>query len=130
MPDEHKSSQADFHKWLRVPPPFGPGLGVELYSLKDDMNHKAFCRKCQHKIDLICPCCHGTDLQRKRQRGVDIGIVMHTMKNLDNYDTFLLSSGDGDFVELAVYQYGVDVELQSLANCVFSLDNFSDEIRK
>lgn len=55
---------------------------------------------------------------------------MHTMKNLDNYDTFLLSSGDGDFVELAVYQYGVDVELQSLANCVFSLDNFSDEIRK
>ena len=143
LPDEHKSSQASFHKWLSMPSPSGPNLITELYSLKDDTNHKAFCKQCSCKVDLICACCGGTDLQRKRQRGVDIGIVMRAIMDIDKYETLLLSAGDGDFVEmvkrlqdrgkrveLAIFQHGIDAELQSLADQVYSLNDFATEIGK
>ena len=134
-----------FHSWLRSAPPNGPKIITKLYGLKDQKANKAFCETCSDKVDLTCP--HQSTggpkhkLVNKVQKGVDVGIATLALIHKDNYDTLILSSGDGDLLdmvehlteigkrlELVVFNTAVSTELQSRADKIYVIDDFSDEV--
>ena len=128
-PDPPTDAQNGFHTWLKSAPPRGPKLQVDLYKLKT--------------VHGTCDQC-GEHWERWVQQGVDVGIATLALTLVDRYDTLVLSSGDGDFrkalehvrnvrdkrLELLVFQSGVSTDLQSISDCIYWIDDFSDEVAK
>ncbi|MCY4543540.1 MAG: NYN domain-containing protein [Rhodobacteraceae bacterium] len=132
-----------FHNWLCKDPPDGPGLTIKLYNLKTARADQAYCVECGKQINLTCADGQGHILQREQQKGVDVGIATLALKHRNDYDTLLLSSGDGDLldaidflketgkqIQLAVFRSGVSRELQLRAHQVHWLDDLKDDICK
>ena len=141
--DYQAERSESFHYWLELAPPDGPGMSVRLYDLKSTRVNRAFCVECGTEVGLTCPGGNGHQLNRLQQKGVDVGIATLALKLHQDYDTLLLSSGDGDLldaveflrecdkqIELVVFRSGVSRELQSQAHLVHWLDDFKDDIRK
>lgn len=128
-PNPPSDQQDAFHIWLKIAPPKGPRLQVRLFQLK--------------ALHIECPQC-GHAYDRRVQKGVDIGIATLALTLADRYETLVLSSGDGDFkdmaeyvrntldkrFELAVFKSGVSTDLQSLTDQIYWIDDFLDDVRK
>jgi uncharacterized LabA/DUF88 family protein len=128
-PNPPTDQQDAFHTWLKSAPPRGPRLQVRLFQLKG--------------LHIECPQCHYV-YERRVQKGVDIGIATLALTLADRYDTLCLSSGDGDFrdmaehvrntlnkrLELAVFKAGVSTDLQSLSDHIYWIDDFLQDVRK
>jgi uncharacterized LabA/DUF88 family protein len=128
-PNPPTDSQDAFHTWLKSAPPKGPRFQVRLFQLKT--------------LHIECPQCRYA-YDRRVQKGVDIGIATLALTLADRYDTLVLSSGDGDFkdmaeyvrntldkrFELAVFRNGVSTDLQSLTDQIYWVDDFLEEVRK
>jgi uncharacterized LabA/DUF88 family protein len=118
-----------FHMWLKSAPPRGPRFQVKLFPLKN--------------LHVECPYCR-LAYERRVQKGVDIAIATLALTLADRYDTLCLSSGDGDFrdmaeyvrntlnkrFELVVFRSGVSTDLQSLTDEIYWLEDLKDEVRK
>lgn len=118
-----------FHTWLKTRKN-GPGIIVELYSLK--------------KTTVKCPNCDST-FTKLVQKGVDVGIATAALKFKDNYDTFVLSAGDGDFkdtikylkedlkkrIVLVGFERNLSADLQPYADAedVLFIDDFINEVK-
>ena len=112
-------AQDSFNTWIKMAPPKGPKMRVQLYKLKD--------------MHCECPACH-TRFERPVQKGVDVAIATLLIKLAvqKKYDRVILSAGDGDFesaVEyvkdelgkefwVAGFDGSVSVDLQSYADRV------------
>ncbi len=134
--DEPNEGRDRFHNWLQTALPHGPNLIVKLYGLKSERVKNAWCADCGTKVDLHCP--HGNGQHRlfnQRQMGVDVGLATLSLIHREQYDTLVLSSGDGDLLdavehltesgknlELAVFSTGVATDLQARAQRVLWLD--------
>jgi uncharacterized LabA/DUF88 family protein len=122
-------SQKQFHSWLAKPTPHGPGFEVKLYGMK---SKRTKCPDCQTAFTVDV------------QQGVDIGLATLALTLLDEYDTLILSSGDGDYrdalehvcmrankrLELVVFRSGVSPALQQLSSQITWLDDHKEAIRK
>lgn len=129
--DPPTDAQNGFHTWLKIAPPNGPKMRVQLYKLKD-LNCN--CPKCSHKFG------------RKVQKGVDVGIATLALKlSIQNkYDRLILTAGDGDFEDavnyvkseqnksiwLAGFTGSLSADLQSYADEVIWLDQEWDNIKR
>ena len=142
-PDPPTDAQDAFHTWLRSAPPRGPKLITKLYGLKSLRADRAYCEQCATKVPLACPN-DGQDhrLANQQQKGVDVGIATLALVHQDKFDTLVLSSGDGDLLdmveflsehgksmELAVFNTGVSTDLQARADKVYWIDDFAEEVR-
>lgn len=123
--------QARFHNWLKTARPHGPQLIVQLYELKDR--------------EVTCTHCGGRSITQV-QKGVDVGIatLMVRLADQDNYDTVILSSGDGDYLdavrhikeymnkrlELCVFELGVSPDLQAYADRLWWINDFHEDIAR
>ena len=128
-PNPPTDQQDAFHTWLKSAPPRGPRFQLRLFKLKS--------------LRIDCPNC-GTSIDRKVQKGVDIGIATLALTLSERYDTLVLSSGDGDFkdmvehvrntldkrFELAVFRNGVSTDLQSISDHIYWIDDFADSVKK
>lgn len=84
-PNPQSDEQNSFHNWLKT----GPGIRIpKLYELKKKKNN---CPNCKHKFT------------RYVQKGVDVGIATHALKYHPKYETLILSTGDGDFLDAIKY---------------------------
>lgn len=124
-------NQSGFHAWLQTPLPHGPGLNVCLYKLKF---RDYECPFCQRKFTL------------QVQKGVDVGLATLIVRGADQeeYNTLILSSGDGDLkdalaharnqcgkrIELCVFRWGVSPDLLSLADKIYWIDDFARQVAK
>ena len=129
VPAKSDDFQDAFHTWLKSAPPKGPNFQVKLFKVKG--------------IRAECPSC-GHSFEKHMQKGVDVCVAKTILTLADRFDTLVLSSGDGDFtgvvdfvrntlnkrVELAVFQAGTSVDLQSLSDQVMWIDDFAQEVRK
>jgi uncharacterized LabA/DUF88 family protein len=74
---------------------------------------------------------------------VDVGIATLALTHRDRYDTLVLSTGDGDLldmveylsennkrIELLVFRDGVSTDLQARADAVHWIDEFAEEVRR
>ena len=142
-PNPPADEQSQFHAWLRSAPPRGPKIITKLYQLKQVRADYAYCEQCGHKVKLRCPRGDGHRINNKQQKGVDVGIATLVLTHIEKYDALLLSSGDGDLldaveflselgknVELAVFHSGVSTDLQSRADKIFWIDDFTDDVRR
>lgn len=145
-PHPPADAQDNFHNWLRTAPPAGPKIITKLYPLKTQRADKAYCEQCGRKVSLSCPHQSGEErhfLLNEIQKGVDVGIASLALIHRENYDTLLLSSGDSDLldmvehisergkrIELAVFRDGVSTELQSRADAIHWINDFSREVEK
>ncbi|HHG4593931.1 NYN domain-containing protein [Pseudomonas aeruginosa] len=137
--------QDGFHNWLRSAPPKGPKIITKLYGLKGQRGDKSYCSTCNHKVNLVCPNQDDASaphiLTNEVQKGVDVGIATTALMHKDNFDTLILSSGDGDLldaiehlseigkrIELAVFSDGVSTELQSRAGKIYCINDFADAV--
>ena len=139
-------AQDNFHNWLRSAPPNGPKIIIKLYQLKEQRADKSFCESCGEKVDLTCPRqpvggpYH--KLRNEVQKGVDVGIASLSLIHKDNFDTLVLSSGDGDLLdaieylselgkrlELVVFNSGVSTELQCRADRIYWINDFADDVK-
>lgn len=143
--DQHQDS---FHNWLQLAPPNGPKIITKLYGLRTLTVRNGYCFQCRQSVDVTCPNERrgGThhNIGREQQKGVDVGLATLALTLANEYDTLLLSSGDGDLtdtiehlstymgkrIELAVFKTGVSSELQARADQIFLLDDFADEIAR
>jgi uncharacterized LabA/DUF88 family protein len=121
--------QETFYNWLRSGPPVGPKIQTRLYELREQ--------------NVMCPDCR-TRFTRPVQKGVDVGIAILALTLLKRYDELVLSTGDGDFrdlaeyvrnfknktLTLAVFTSGVSAELQAVSDRIIWLNEAADEIRK
>ena len=136
-------AQDAFHNWMRSAPPQGPGIITRLYPLKNLEAGAAYCEECRQIVDLDCSQCGGHALHRQQQKGVDVGMASLILTHLHLFDTLVLSSGDGDLldvithlsyigkgVEMLVFKNGVSTELQSHADKVLWIDDFAHEVEK
>lgn len=128
-PDPPTDGQNAFHTWLKSAPPSGPKLQVRLYGLK---NLRGECSRC-HNV-----------YERQVQKGVDVGITTLALTLVERYDTLILSSGDGDFIdaldyirntrdkrlELVVFKSGVSTDLQSVSDEILWIDDFKDDVAR
>jgi len=137
--------QDSFHRWLRQAPPVGPKIITKLYQLKTIDIDRAYCEVCQREVAPACPHARNPEvhhLQRQQQKVVDVGLATLALTLVGDYDTLVLSSGDGDLLdtveylslhkkqlELVVFRAGVSGELQSRADRVYWVDEFQDEVR-
>lgn len=141
VPDGPTGAQDGFHNWLRSSIGGGPGIITKLYGLKENTVRSLYCATCGRKVDVACPNGANHPLSVVHQKGVDVGLATLSLKHIDNYDTLILSSGDGDLLdaieyitergkrfELAVFDYGVSVDLQSRADKVYLINDFSKEV--
>ena len=82
--------QDSFHTWLKLAPPKGPKLRVQLYKLKH-LNVR--CSECQEEF------------AKEVQKGVDVGIATLILKLAfqKKHDRLILSAGDGDFEDAIDY---------------------------
>lgn len=124
-------AQNAFNTWLKTARPDGPQFIVNLYKLKEE--------------DYRCPSCN-VSFAEQVQKGVDVGLATLIVKlaHQKNYDTLILSSGDGDLedaivhvkeylnkrIELCVFKYGVSPDLQSYADKVYWINDFFQDISK
>jgi uncharacterized LabA/DUF88 family protein len=138
--------QGSFHNWLQSAPPTGPKIITKLYDLKRVRADSAYCERCQTKVTLSCP--HTGDgnlhpLHNEQQKGVDVGLATLALTLAGEYETLVLSSGDGDLIdaieylsqhgkqlELVVFKSGVSTDLQARADRVYWIDDFRDEVRR
>lgn len=130
-PNPPLDSQDKFHLWLKSAKPQGPHMRVLLYQLKEQ---RAKCPECE------------MEFTRPVQKGVDVGLATLIVKlaHRDEYDTLLLSSGDGDLkdavdyvcgtlgknVNLCVFRDSVSADLQSYANRIYWINEFAEEVRR
>jgi uncharacterized LabA/DUF88 family protein len=139
-------AQDGFHSWLRSAPPVGPKIITKLYGLKDQRGDKAYCDTCSQKVVLNCPN-QSKDgvrhiLKNEVQKGVDVGIATSALIHKENFDTLILSTGDGDLldaiehlselgkrIELVVFNAAVSTELQSRADKIYIINDFADEVK-
>ena len=138
-------AQDGFHNWLRSAPPNGPKIVTKLYGLKGQRGDKSFCCRCKQKVDLVCP--YQKDVRETHiltnevQKGVDVGIATTALIHKENFDTLVLTSGDGDLldaiehlseigkrIELVVFNEGVSTELQSRADKLYIINDFANEV--
>ncbi|WP_051188271.1 NYN domain-containing protein [Brevibacillus thermoruber] len=125
-PDPATDQQNAFHSWMKSAD--GPNIRVELYELK--------------KTEVKCPDC-GHKFVKLTQKGVDVGIVTAALKFQHKYDTLILSTGDGDFLDtvkyiqeglskriiLVAFRHGLSTDLQQYADEVWYIDDFFDEVK-
>jgi uncharacterized LabA/DUF88 family protein len=141
-------SNDGFHNWLQAAPPRGPKIIVKLYQLKDVPADSAYCEECGRKVHLVCPNAERETprehrILNKQQKGVDVGIATLALIHRANYDTLMLSSGDGDFIdmieylsesgkriELVVFNEAVSTDIQARADHIYWINDFADEIRR
>ena len=82
-------------------------------------------------------------MQKEQQKGVDVGIATLALTLMNEYDTLLLSSGDGDLldaveyisqngkqIELVVFKAGVSTDLQARADRLYWIDDFRNDVRR
>ncbi len=142
-PNPPLDAQNQFHSWLRCGPPRGPKIITQLHELKRVRADYAYCEECGQKVKLRCPNGNGHRIMNQQQKGVDVGIATLALIHREKYDTLLLSSGDGDLldaieflselgkrIELLVFRNGVSTELQSRADEILWIDDFSEEVRR
>jgi uncharacterized LabA/DUF88 family protein len=131
MPYPTNEAQDGFHNWLKLAPPTGPKMRVQLYKLKS--------------LACECPKCH-TKFQRQVQKGVDVGIATLILKlaTQNQYDRLILSAGDGDFEDaidyvkselhkeiwIAGFDNSVSADLQSYADLMVWLSADWEAIRR
>ena len=124
-------AEQSFHTWLKLAPPHGPKMRVQLYKLKH--------------LHGKCPQC-GTPFERPVQKGVDVGIatLMIKLATQHCYDRLLLAAGDGDFADaisyvkselhkeiwLSGFTNTVSADLQSYADQVLWIDRFWQQVEK
>lgn len=134
-------AQNEFHSWLRSGPPRGPKIITQLHKLKRVRANHAYCEICCKKVNLRCPGGNGHHIMNQQQKGVDVGIATLALIHREKYDTLLLSSGDGDLldaieflselgkrIELLVFKNGVSTDLQSRADEILWIDDFSEKV--
>lgn len=130
-PNPAQDAQDAFHSWIKMAPPKGPKMRVQLYKLKD--------------VSCECPSCN-TKFDRPVKGGVDVAVAMLLIKLAvqKKYERVILSVGDGDFesaVEyvkdelgkelwIAGFDGSVSSDLQSYADRVIWIDEFWASIQK
>lgn len=130
-PNPPTDQQDSFHTWLKLAPPHGPKLRVQLYKLKH--------------MNVRCQLC-GRDFNKDVQKGVDVGIATLILKmaSQGQYDRLILSAGDGDFEDAIDYvkselhkeiwitgfNNSISADLQSYADRVMFLNEHWKEIEK
>jgi nijmegen breakage syndrome protein 1 len=130
-PSPPTEQQESYYTWLKSAPPRGPKMRVRLHRLKG--------------LQVECPGCH-VRFERNVQQGVDVAIATLIVKlsAQNQYDTLLLSAGDGDFedavqyvkeelhkeVWLTGFEGKVSADLQSYADEVIWLNELWPRIRK
>ncbi len=130
-PNPATDAQDAFHSWIKMAPPNGPKMRIQLFKLKG--------------MHCECPTCHAK-FDRQVQKGVDVSIATLLIKLAvqKKYDRVILSAGDGDFesaVEyvkdelgkefwLAGFQGSISGDLQSYANNVVWVDDFWGSVQK
>ena len=142
-PSFSSDGQNSFHHWLESAPPQGPKIITQLYELKQVRADSAYCEDCGKKVRLNCSEGNHHHVVREQQKGVDVGLATLALTHLDNYDSLLLSSGDSDLLPaieflsergkrilLVVFQEGVSTKLQSRADEILWVDEFSEEVKK
>jgi uncharacterized LabA/DUF88 family protein len=142
-PNPPADTRDAFHRWLRSAPPEGPKIITRLYQLKEIQADKAYCGQCCSKVRLTCPAGEDHKIINKQQKGVDVGIASLALIHKDHYNTLILSSGDGDLIdmieylselgkriELLVFSEGVSTELQALADYIYWINDFYEEVKR
>ncbi len=142
-PNPPSDQQDSFHSWLRSAPPRGPKIITKLYQLKTTTVRRSYCTTCGRKVELTCPNGRMHELNRQTQKGVDVGLATLALVHRANYETLILSSGDGDLldavdvlsengkrIELAVFKAGVSTDLQARADRIYWIDDFSSEVER
>jgi uncharacterized LabA/DUF88 family protein len=130
-PNPATDAQDSFHTWMKMAPPKGPKMRVQLYKLKD--------MRCE------CPNC-GNQFERTVQKGVDVAIATLLIKLAvhNRYDRVILSAGDGDFESavdyvkdvcgkqfwIAGFNGSISADLQSYADKMILVDSFWSAIQK
>ena len=144
-PNPPSDDQDKFHNFLRSASPGGPGIVTKLYELKQTNLDKGFCEQCDKLIALTCPEDKTQEkhrLYKEQQKGVDVGIATLTLTHMDQYDTLILSSGDGDLLDaiehvsshkknfelVVIGKNTVSTELQARADRIYWIDEFSREV--
>ena len=145
-PNPPSDAQNGFHSWLRSAPPNGPKIITKLYELKRINVDHAFCQTCNSVTTAVCE--HSSQggphrMQKEQQKGVDVGIATLALTLMNEYETLILSSGDGDLLdaveylsqhgkqlELVVFKAGVSTDLQARADRIYWIDDFRDEVRR
>jgi uncharacterized LabA/DUF88 family protein len=136
------SELESFHRWMQSAPPIGPKIIVRNYSVKKTTLEFAYCDDCEKNVSISCPDCK-SKLIKEHQKGVDVGIATLALSNIGNIDELVLSSGDGDLLDavehlslsgkkisLAVFKNGVSPDLQSRADRIYWIDDFSDAVKR
>lgn len=140
-PNPPSDQQDSFHTWLRAAPPRGPKIITKLYKLRNIKADRPYCETCGRAVNVACPAGPGHKLHKQQQKGVDVGIATLALIHSDKYETLVLSSGDGDLldmveyisekgkrIELLVFRYGVSTDLQSRADHIYWIDDFAEDV--
>jgi uncharacterized LabA/DUF88 family protein len=145
-PNPPSDAQNGFHSWLRSAPPTGPKIITKLYELKRIAVDHAYCQSCNAVTTAVCE--HSSTggphrMHKEQQKGVDVGIATLGLTLINEYDTLILSSGDGDLLdaveylsqhgkqlELLVFKAGVSTDLQARADRIYWIDDFKDDVRR
>ena len=130
-PNPPTDKQDAFHTWIKMAPPKGPRMRVQLYKLKD--------------MHCICPQCH-QPFERTVQKGVDVGIATLIIKlaSQNRYDRLVLLAGDGDFEDaidyvkselhkeiwVAAFPDSVSADLQSYSDNLIWISDFWSAIER
>lgn len=116
-PNPASETLESFHTWLKSAPPRGPKMRVRLHRLKS--------------LHIECPGCH-VRFDRDVQQGVDVAIATLIVKLSAQYDTVVLSTGDGDFEDAVKYvkeELHKEVWLAGFAGTVSAdLQSYADEV--
>jgi uncharacterized LabA/DUF88 family protein len=104
---------------------------------------RAYCDQCAAKVQLACPNGSGHHISNQQQKGVDVGLATLALTHREQYDTLVLSSGDGDLLdaieflsehgkrlELLVFKEGVASELQSRTDAIHWIDDVADDVKR
>jgi uncharacterized LabA/DUF88 family protein len=142
MPYPSSDQQDAFHNWLQCGPPRGPKIITRLYGLKRTTIDFVHCEQCRERVEVSCAK-GGHRLYKEQQKGVDVGLVTLALTHQENYDTLVLSSGDGDLLdaveyltergkhlELLVFKAGVSTDLQARADTIRWIDDFADQVAR
>ena len=130
-PNPPSDQQDAFHTWIKMAPPKGPRMRVQLYKLKD--------------MHCTCPQCHH-HFERTVQKGVDVGIATLIIKlaSQNRYDRLILLAGDGDFEDaidyvkselhkeiwIAGFPDSVSADLQSYSDHLIWISDFWSDIER
>jgi len=147
-PNPPSDRQDAFHTWLRSAPPNGPKIVTELYQLKRQPVDRAFCETCNEVVEVRCAPTRQLatqhPLHKEVQKGVDVGIATLALVHIAEYNTLILSSGDGDLLDAVEYviTHGknfeivafagntVSTELQSRADRIYWINEFAEDVKR